>query len=147
MGLGSACGQKRGGRLSRQEGPRAASGSPPEEVTAGTGRFPRSNRLCVPAEYRGVFTTNTRSIDSRFVVLARKNGLGRSRLGLAISKKKIPRATSRNRIKRIIRESFRLNKIMQKDYDLVVLPQKNLERTDMASLRKSLEKHWSNISK
>ena len=116
-------------------------------MTAGTRRFLKKNRLSKPSEFRSVFNTNQRSIDSRFVVLAKRNGLEYSRLGLALSKNKIPLATRRNRIKRIVRESFRQNNIMLEDYDLVVLPQKNVENSDKESLWKSLEKHWSKISR
>jgi ribonuclease P protein component len=116
-------------------------------VTAGTGRFLKNHRLNKPSDFRNVFNANRRSFDSRFVVLARKNGLGHPRLGLVVSRKKVGNAVTRNRIKRIVRESFRryLNKLG--DYDLVVIPQKSPNPDDRKSMRKSLEKHWSNISK
>jgi ribonuclease P protein component len=54
-------------------------------------------------------------------------------------------AVSRNRIKRIIRESFRLSEIIINGYDLVVMAQKKLDIKNGKLLRKSLELHWRNI--
>lgn len=44
------------------------------------------------------------------------------RLGLAFSKKKIPRAVDRNRVKRIVREQFRLTQTMLPSVDMIVMP-------------------------
>jgi ribonuclease P protein component len=64
---------------------------------------------------------------------------------LAISKKTVKSAVSRNRIKRIIKESFRLSEIVINGYDLVVMAQKKLESTNGKLMRKSLELHWRKI--
>ncbi|MFI0378073.1 MAG: ribonuclease P protein component [Candidatus Thiodiazotropha sp.] len=70
------------------------------------GTFPRRCRLVKPGDYRRVFGDGERSSDSLFLVLARSNQLDCARLGLAVSKKSSPSAVHRNRIKRLIRESF-----------------------------------------
>ena len=51
---------------------------------------------------------------------ARKNASG-PRLGLAIAKKKVPLASNRNRIKRLIREQFRLNQASFPPVDVIVM--------------------------
>lgn len=43
------------------------------------------------------------------------------RLGLAIAKKKVPLASNRNRIKRLIREQFRLNQANFPPVDVIVM--------------------------
>ena len=54
-----------------------------------------------------------------------KNKQGKNRLGIAISKK-IAKATKRNRLKRLIRESFRLHKEeLNKGYSIVFIWNKN----------------------
>jgi ribonuclease P protein component len=116
-------------------------------VTTRNKRYLKSYRLCTPSQYRNVFSTDLRSIDSCFVVLAKNNGLEFSRLGLAISKKKIHAAVARNRIKRIVRESFRLNDIAFNGYDLVVMAQKKPEIANKEKLRKSIERHWSKLAR
>ena len=42
------------------------------------------------------------------------------RLGLVIGKKQLKRAVDRNRVKRIVREQFRRQRVMLPAYDLVV---------------------------
>jgi ribonuclease P protein component len=69
---------------------------------------PPSVRLREPAEFKRVFAKPERSTDNYFTVLAIVNELKHPRLGLAIAKKHIKRAVDRNKIKRSIRESFRL---------------------------------------
>ena len=147
MGSGSGCEQKQGDRLLRQEGPKAENGLPLKDVAACIGRFQKKYRLTSPSEYRNVFNTKTRSVDSRFVVLAKENSLEYPRLGLAVSRKKIPGAVCRNRVKRIIRESFRKNRKLLQNLDLVVMPQKNINQIKNEILRKSLETHWRNLSR
>ena len=116
-------------------------------MITGKRQYPKKNRLTQPTEYRNVFTTNLRSVDSCFIVLAKENGLEFSRLGIAVSKKKIKKAIKRNKIKRIIRESFRQDSIKQEHYDLIVLPQLGHEKAEEKKLRDSLNEHWRKITK
>jgi ribonuclease P protein component len=55
-----------------------------------------------------VFRQGQRSADRFFTVLYRPNALDMPRLGFAISRKKVRHATDRNRLKRVVRESFRI---------------------------------------
>ena len=66
-----------------------------------------------------------------------------ARLGLAVSKKNCRRAVGRNRLKRIIRESFRRHKEMLEGLDIVVLNQAATHRADNKKLFDSLHRHWS----
>lgn len=73
------------------------------------------------------------------------NGLGYARLGLAITKKAVPNATSRNQIKRIIRERFRLNQELLSGLDIVVLITSPYS-TNKPSLLHYLDKQWSSLA-
>jgi ribonuclease P protein component len=73
--------------------------------------------------------------------LVRSNDLGYARLGLAISKKSLKTATERNRVKRVVRESFRAHAGDVGGFDVVVVG-RSLAGCDNAVLRKSLEQHW-----
>lgn len=84
-------------------------------------RFRLSNRLKRPEEFKKVFASKRRSSDKFFLVLASYNSLNKPRLGLAVPKKHIPGAVERNRLKRIIRENFRLNQEKLKGNDIVVV--------------------------
>lgn len=84
-------------------------------------KFPKSARLLTESEYKEVFDLSCKSSDSLLIVLALNNGRARARLGLAISRKCARRAVDRNRIKRVIREAFRLSRAKLPGLDFVVL--------------------------
>lgn len=57
------------------------------------------------------------------MVYAAENGLPYARLGISVGRKKVRKASDRNRIKRLIRESFRLSKAqLPLGVDYVVVP-------------------------
>ncbi|MDT4329515.1 ribonuclease P protein component [Methylomonas sp. MED-D] len=104
--------------------------------------FPARYRLGTPAEYKNVFSNPVKSTDKYFTVLATFNGLAHARLGLAIAKKTIKTAVARNRIKRAVRESFRLQRQHIVSIDIVVLARGDAANATSPVLRKSLERHW-----
>jgi len=104
-------------------------------------------RLLKPAEFSRVFKQAIRSSDRMLTILAAPNDLGHPRLGLAISKKNARRAVDRNRIKRIIRESFRQNQNILPDTDLVVMAKPQTKSATNSELFASLEHHWNRLIK
>ncbi|MDH4108928.1 MAG: ribonuclease P protein component [Gammaproteobacteria bacterium] len=110
-------------------------------------KFPKTSRLGDPESYRRVFKQAKRSRDSLFTVLCRTNGLEIGRLGMAISKKNCRRATGRNRIKRLVRESFRHNRQTLTGIDLVVLNTAETQAASKESIRQSLDAHWKRCSR
>ncbi len=107
--------------------------------------FSRDSRLLTPAQYKRVFDKNHRSADKYWTLLFRDNDTAVPRLGMAVAKKKLKRALDRNRVKRIIRESFRCEESLS-GVDIVVLPRETCKNASNAELRKSLHKHWSRIA-
>jgi len=83
--------------------------------------FPRSHRLRAKANFAAVFDAGVKQSRGPLVALARPNALGHPRIGLSVPRR-VGTAVRRNRIKRLLRESFRL---MQHDlprgYDFVVV--------------------------
>ena len=77
-----------------------------------------------------------------FTVLYRDNDGGDARLGLAISKKHCKLANRRNRLKRLIRESFRRNKQTLNGRDVVVINHAAAGGATNKDIVASLEKHW-----
>lgn len=80
-------------------------------------------------------------------MLARCNALGYPRLGLAISRKAAKLAVERNRIKRVVRESFRLHQGELGGVDIVVIGRGDLGGRDNAALFQSLQRHWARLAK
>ena len=116
-------------------------------LTPATQAFTRSRRLLVAADFDRVFQRSKRSADRYFTVLFRPNGLEYPRVGLAIAKKRVRRAVDRNRIKRLIRESFRQAQQDIAPVDLVVLARNDTAATDNDKLLSSLERHWTYVNK
>jgi ribonuclease P protein component len=111
-------------------------------AASSTFRFRRSNRLLDAAAFGRVFNKATRSRDRYFTVLCRRSDHDVARLGLAISKKNCRRATARNRLKRIIRESFRTHLGELEGLDIVVMNKPDAATADNRTIFDSLETHW-----
>jgi ribonuclease P protein component len=113
-------------------------------------KFSRQSRLLKPAEFKLVFQQAVRSRDDSFRVLARVNNKNHHRLGMAISKKACTQAVGRNRIKRLVRESFRLQiaSISQENaLDFVVMPTNLTSDQSNATLHQSISAHWQRLIK
>jgi len=108
-------------------------------------KFSRQSRLLKPAEFKLVFQQAIRSGDDCFRILARANGVQRHRLGMAISKKSCARAVGRNRIKRLVRESFRkqmTGSVAETALDFVVMSTTATANRSNKTLNESLSVHW-----
>jgi ribonuclease P protein component len=116
-------------------------------LTPATWGFSRQFRLVKAADFKLVFAKAEKSADLYLTVLARPNQIGHARLGLAISKKTVRHAADRNRIKRQIRESFRLRRHALGNLDIVVLTRPAVNTADTAAVRRSIEKHWEILIK
>jgi ribonuclease P protein component len=83
--------------------------------------LPKKLQLRATADYAAVFDARTREGRGPLTTYAKPNGLPHARLGMSVSRK-VGNAVRRNRIRRLIRESYRL---MQHDfpcgYDLVIV--------------------------
>lgn len=111
-----------------------------------TARFPKRARLLKPAEFSRVFKDPIRSSDRLFTILAVPNTESDSaRLGLAISKKHAKRAVDRNRIKRVVRETFRHQLPLLPVADFVVMARDATIRASNQELFDSLTQHWKRL--
>lgn len=108
-------------------------------------RLTRQQRMLKASDYQSVFEQACKSSDSYLIVLARNNGQDVARLGLAISKKRIKLAVERNRLKRLIRESFRHNQSALSGLDCVVLARTGVAHANNQTLLLSLARHWQQI--
>lgn len=113
-------------------------------VAAATHAFPRSRRLLHQADFQQVFRAPWKSSDAVFTVLAAPAATGRARLGLAIARKQLRRATDRNRIKRLVREYFRQHVIAPLDY--VVMARRAARTHTCAQLSACLACHFQRLA-
>ena len=93
-----------------------------------------------------MFAKPIKSADSAYTILARQNKLRLPRLGVIVSKKNIPKAVQRTRLKRIVRESFRIHSRTIGNLDVVVICQKNCSHKLNAQLFRQLDRHWKYLS-
>lgn len=109
--------------------------------------FSRELRLLTPAQFKSVFTNPKKASSAEITLLAVPNGLPHPRIGLTVAKRHVKRANQRNRVKRIIRESFRLNQHDLPDIDIVVLVRGGVLELDNAQLRTLVDKLWRKLSR
>ena len=86
-----------------------------------TGHFPRTARIRKSWEFRRIHRDGVRVRTRCFTVIARKTlADGRARLGCAISRK-VGSAVIRNRLRRLLRETFRRARADLAAVDMVVI--------------------------
>ncbi|MCC7387727.1 MAG: ribonuclease P protein component [Phycisphaerales bacterium] len=71
--------------------------------------FRRRHRLTRATEYQAAYCEGWRKSAGPITIYARPNGLGEHRLGLSVGRR-VGGAVVRNRIKRLLREAFRLER-------------------------------------
>jgi ribonuclease P protein component len=99
-----------------------------------------------PAEFSAVRQRGKKLSDAYFSVSVLANQGNCARLGLAIATRTFGSAVARNRIKRLARESFRLNQHVLPPVDVTVSARDAARLAQPKELRASLEKHWQSIT-
>ena len=113
-----------------------------------TGRFTRQQRLIQASEFKNVFANPcVKQGDANMLLLGIKNNHQTARLGLAVPKKQLKLAVSRNRFKRLTRESFRHHQDIIKDLDIVVVARAGAKNKTNGELLDLLSKNWHILSK
>jgi len=122
--------------------------SEPEKKRTGSA-FPKSARLLKKSQYDRVFSRSIKVSDQYFLILMHQRNKtsfsAKPRLGLVISKKVDRRAVGRNRIKRLVRESFRQQKHIPA-CDFVVIGRPAAKAASNTQLLHSLDTLWHQAS-
>lgn len=85
-------------------------------------------------EFRRIFRKGKSAVSPQLVIYCQRNRRGHSRLGVSVSTK-LGCAVVRNRVRRRIREIYRLNKAkMLPGYDLIVVARVRAVETDYQKL-------------
>ena len=109
--------------------------------------FPRNVRLTRGVEFQRVFQQGKRLLANGVNARAAANGMGFPRLGMAIAKKALRRAHERNRIKRLVRESFRHHQANLPAVDIVVMCRHEVLTMSNAEIFQQLEGLWLRLHK
>jgi ribonuclease P protein component len=109
--------------------------------------FPKSARLLTPGDYGKVFdNVQVRVPHRNFLILATPNSLGHARVGLVFAKRNLKHAVQRNRIKRQVRDTFRLRTDIPA-LDIIVLGRQGLAQLDNREVRQLLEDLWGRLKR
>ena len=107
--------------------------------------LPRDARVRRAGDFAALRQASGRLGGRCFSVRWRPNGLDHARLGLAISKRVSKRAVERNRIKRLVRESFRRARLDLPPIDLVVMAREAATAVPGAELLVELDALWRRL--
>ena len=100
--------------------------------------FPTYERLLNRKDFVNLNRAGKRYRTGHFTVLLKENGLIITRLGITVNKR-IGNAARRNRVKRLVREFFRLNKnSFQKGYDVIVIANRGAHDLALSNIREEL---------
>ncbi|MBD9483300.1 ribonuclease P protein component [Pseudomonas sp. PDM14] len=110
--------------------------------------FSREKRLLTPRQFKSVFDSPSGKAPGKNVLLlARMNDLDHPRLGLVIGKKSVKLSVERNRLKRLIRDSFRHNQDLLGGLDIVVVARKGLGDLENPELHEQFGKLWKRLAR
>lgn len=96
--------------------------------------FPKAARLLKTDEYSSVFRLRPWRRSPHFVLYGKPTG-NEARLGLVIGKKQAPRAVTRNLVKRLAREAFRLRRAELSGWDILLRLHAKIDRKAMPSAK------------
>jgi ribonuclease P protein component len=101
--------------------------------------FSKHERIRKRKDYLTIYQQGTRGYSEHFITITKKNPLGVQRLGITVSKK-VGNAVKRNRIKRLLREFFRLNKSrLSNSQDILIMAKKGIPAFRYQDICKELE--------
>ena len=95
-------------------------------------------RLKKNMEFKKVYSVGKKYWNRNFILFTKKNDLDETRVGFTITKKH-GNSVVRNRIRRRMKEAYRLNLSHIKDgYDLVFIPKRNIVSISYGELENSM---------
>ena len=118
-------------------------------VSASTNaRFTKEQRLLTPAAFREVFDAPERKLhQSHLMAFVRTNTHEQPRVGMAITKRKVPTAVSRNLIKRQIREQFRVKASILENKDIVFIVKNSIKGISKLDLKNEINNIFKKLEK
>ena len=113
--------------------------------------FGKQHRLLTPREFKAVFDGAHFKASHRSLLLLAIPGADQTaspgRLGLVVAKKHARHAVQRNRLKRLLRDSFRHHKAELTGLDIVALVKPGLWQMENPAIRAVIEEQWARLLK
>jgi ribonuclease P protein component len=109
-------------------------------------RFGPELRLRSKLQFDAIYAGGRRIDDRFFALRVKPNGLAHPRVGLAVAVKTAGNAVARNRLRRLIRESFRLAQHQLPAVDIVVGAKFPSREAPASALRASLATLWQRVA-
>ena len=110
-------------------------------------RFTRQQRLLSPNDYKVVFDDAEYRVSQKyFLLLARPNNKSHSRLGLVVGKKNVRQSVDRNRVKRVVRETFRLCVAFNVCLDVVFVARRGIDGLASDKQTDKLRSGWQQLA-
>ena len=104
-------------------------------------RFTRAMRMRSGSDFERAYREGSRARGAVLIVVARPNGAPSSRLGLSVGRRIWKSAVRRNRVRRVFRESFRLEfSELPEGFDFVLIPAERQLTPALAATRRELKK-------
>jgi len=98
----------------------------------------KNERIQKSREFEEIFKKGERYSTENFLVIIHPNHYERRRLGIVVSRK-TGNAVERNRIKRLVKEFFRLNKVQfPESCDLLFVVKRRLQKSNYATVCEEL---------
>ncbi len=100
----------------------------------------RRERIRKSSHFRFVYNRGKSLVDENVVVYITKNGKNFNRIGISVSKK-VGKSVTRNRVRRLIRESYRTNRVMFKSgFDIVFVARVRAAKANYMNISSSVIK-------
>lgn len=99
-------------------------------------------RMANARDFKRALRTGRKSYHKVALVFSLANDLDYPRLGIIVARRRVPRAVDRNRIKRIVRESFRLERTRLANADYVVMMLEAANALDRHQLARRMQVLW-----
>lgn len=107
---------------------------------------PRAARLLSAADFAALKPRSRRLGSRHFIAEFARNDLDTARLGQAVSRRVSKLAVDRNRIKRLVRESFRHARARLPSIDLLLIARSSAATAAAKAVREDLELLWRKLT-
>lgn len=94
------------------------------------GKFTKKEHILKSADFARVYKKGRSARKNSAILYSFTNGLDYNRVGFSISSRNVKKASSRNRMRRLFRESYRLRKKdLKTGFDMVLVLKKEMPKT------------------